>query len=81
MLYIKLNTLPKQWEDLLEVIQESNIEILKHFSNGMQAKEIAPLVYLSERTVEGRIYKMRKIFNCRGLTHLIAMALRLKLIE
>ena len=72
---------PKGWDDLPGFMRRSNIEILNHVSNGKKVKEIAPLVFLGERTVDGRIYRMQKIFNCRSLAHLIAIAFRLKLIE
>lgn len=52
-------------------IDQTNQQILEHLSNGLTAKEIAVKVFLSCRTVELRIQKMRKKTASKNSVQLI----------
>lgn len=56
-------------------------QIVHLSSEGYSAAEIGKIICLSERTVEGRIEKLRKFFECKNTPHLVATFLRNKIIE
>jgi len=52
-------------------LDATNIQIIEYLVEGLTAKEIAKKVYLSDRTVEARIQKMRKKASCKTYGQLI----------
>lgn len=58
-----------------------DVEILKCLAEGLNTKEIGPLLFRSPRTIESRIAALKELFNCSTRDHLVATALRKKIIE
>lgn len=56
-------------------LQESNNRIIEMLAEGKTAKEIARELAMSRRSVEGRIYRMRKKEQCASATQLVAKLL------
>ena len=50
-------------------------------ANGYTAKEISEKLWLSDRTVENRILRLRERLNCKSITHLAITLLRLNIIK
>ena len=57
-------------------ITTKNILIMQFVSEGYTYKEISVMMYLSPRTVENKVYKLTKEFNCRNKTHLAVKLMR-----
>lgn len=51
-------------------ITEKNKIILQLVADGYTTKEIADKTWLCNRTVENKIQKLTKAFNCKNKTHL-----------
>jgi DNA-binding NarL/FixJ family response regulator len=56
----------------MKIQNELDAEILKHKAEGKANKEVAPLVNLSVKAVEWRLWKMRKALNCKTTVQLIS---------
>lgn len=52
-------------------ITESNMKIIRLMGEGMANKEIAQEMNLSQRTIEDRVCKMMKDFDCKSRTQLV----------
>jgi DNA-binding NarL/FixJ family response regulator len=57
-------------------IAKMNIIIMQFVSEGHTYKQISEKVSLSQRTVENRVYKLTKKFNCRNKTQLAVNLLK-----
>lgn len=55
---------------------KSFIEIFEMLADGMHKKEIGEKIFLSERTVEAKVDKVRVGLGCKNATHLISTLLR-----
>ena len=53
-------------------LDDTDILIIEYLAEGLTCKEIAQKVFLSDRTVENRIQKMRKKTDCKTYGQLIA---------
>ena len=62
-------------------ISEKDIIIMQMVADGFTALEIADKTWLSERTVEGRVYRLKTRFKAKTLTHLAIILIRLKVIR
>jgi DNA-binding NarL/FixJ family response regulator len=60
-------------------ISEKNKIIMQMVVDGFTSKEIADKTWL--RTIEGRILKLMKEFNCKNKTHLAITLLRENIIK
>ena len=58
--------------DYKTMIDQKDKEILKYLFQGKTAKEIGKLVFMSSRTVEGRLMKIRFHYDCRNNVQLAA---------
>lgn len=50
--------------------------ILDMLSQGYTTPEIAKELYVSHRTVEARLLMLRRVFECKNTTHLVAVMIR-----
>jgi LuxR family quorum sensing-dependent transcriptional regulator len=62
-------------------LTEAERQVLTLAATGATAKEMAPALGISERSVEGRIESAIKTLRARNRTHAVAIALRNKPIE
>lgn len=57
-------------------LSERDLRILQLLADGYRPQEIARTVFLSFRTIEGRLLRYKSAFSCRTTAQLIAHALR-----
>ena len=57
-------------------VSKMNVIIMQLVSEGHTYRQISERVSLSHRTVENRVYKLTKKFNCRNKTHLAVNLLK-----
>lgn len=58
-------------------LDETDKKILQLSGDGLTAKEIAYKLNRSRRSIEYRIYEMKKWYKCKSLAHLVkTLALR-----
>lgn len=50
-------------------------------ANGLRLSQIAEKTWLSERTIEGRILRLKKQLGCKTITHLAITLLRANIIK
>ena len=67
--------------ELSHNFNEKELIILKHLQNGKTTKEISEDVYLSARTVDALISRLKTKTSSKSLEELIEYAIRNKLIE
>jgi DNA-binding CsgD family transcriptional regulator len=65
---------------LLTQMSEQDIKILELKGKGQSSREIGVKLYLSHRTIESHMYKMRKLFGCKNEVQLIKRATDYKII-
>jgi two-component system vancomycin resistance associated response regulator VraR len=68
-------------EQIEERISETEITMIELFSHGYSADDVAKKIFLSRRTVETYLSRLRFVFNCRNTTELVAEFIRKKLIK
>ena len=69
-------------EKLLEhKIVNKDVEVVRMLSNGKTVKEIAIETSANEKTIEMRIYRLRKNLDLKSAAHLTAFFVRNKIIE
>lgn len=54
-------------------LDETDIKIIQFYSEGMSAREIAYEMNLTLRQVTGRIVTMKRYYQAKSITHLVAM--------
>lgn len=59
----------------------SNKIILKLICDGKTSEEIGKEVFVSSRTIEGRVLEMMKLMRCKNRIELAVTAIRIKLVE
>jgi two-component system response regulator FixJ len=60
--------------EILSELTDHHIDILKQIIQGKSAKQIAPEVHLSPRTVEAHIYTMKRIFGATNVAQMVCVA-------
>lgn len=63
------------------IITQIEVELIKHFAEGLSAKEIANEQRKAVRTIEVQMQNLRKKTGCKNAAHLVATFLRQKLID
>jgi DNA-binding CsgD family transcriptional regulator len=58
-------------------LRDCELQMLQHLRNGMTAREMAPLVFLSQRTVETYLQFLKEKFGARSLPMLVGEAIKL----
>jgi len=61
--------------------ERTDISIVQMLADDLTPKEIAGKIFLSVRTVETRIFKLRQTFECRSVRGLIVLFFREGLIK
>ena len=59
-------------------MKETDLKILNMAADGLTAKEIGADMKMSRRTIEARIAKMKKKYDCRSTAHLVKRILILQ---
>lgn len=72
--------LPKL-ENRSEQYEKLYIQALQYVSEGLTYKEVGAKMDKSARTIENYFLVMRKLLGCKTVAHLVASALRKKMIE
>lgn len=62
-------------------VNSRQIESLELLANGLNKVEVGAHLFLSHRTIEAHIEALKKAFGCKTTLHLVADALRLKIIN
>lgn len=60
---------------------ERDAKIFELIAEGHTAKEIAEILSMSNRSVEGRIERLKDMWNAKNLPNLIAILFREKLLK
>lgn len=66
--------------EITSQLTDSHIAILKQIIQGKSAKQIAPEVHLSPRTVEAHILRMKAIFGAHNVAQMVCIAKDCKII-
>lgn len=67
-------------EETLDALTERQMEVLKHIAQGLTNREIAELLYITERTVKYHLQEILQKLHLRNRTQAVAYAVRTGLI-
>lgn len=62
-----------------DMITDRDLSMLKEFSKGLVAKQVADVLGMNVCNIEKRMYRLKKFYKAQTTTHLVSMYLRKEL--